>query len=68
MSDDTYLSERQREAWQLVKRGDLSYDEAAEEMGITRNTLERHLEEAYKKRKQAVATLEWMNDEEVREP
>ena len=62
MSDDTYLSERQREAWQLVKRGDLSYDAAADEMGITRNTLERHLEEAYKKRKQAKITLTWMAD------
>jgi len=62
MTDDILLSDREREAWELTR--DISYDDAAEAMGITRNTLEKHLERCYAKKKKARATLEWFEEQE----
>ncbi|WP_440769654.1 hypothetical protein [Natronorubrum sp. DTA28] len=61
---DTLYAPREEEAW--MKTREMTYEEAADEMGITLNTLERHLEERYKKPekarenlKQALKTLGW---------
>lgn len=60
--EDIFLSDREAEAWELTRN--LSYEKAAREMDVTQNTLEGYLERAYRKRKRARATLEWMDAQE----
>lgn len=59
MSDDLLLSDREQEAWELTRT--MPRDNAAEEMGVTRDTLETYLDRCYSKRKRARETIEWMD-------
>jgi DNA-directed RNA polymerase specialized sigma24 family protein len=54
------LSERQKEAWKLVKHENMSYQVAAEMMGITQDTLEKHLIACHQKRQNWQYTIDWM--------
>lgn len=55
------LSEREKEAWKLVEHENMSHGVAAEMMGITQDTLEKHLIACRQRRQDWQHTIEWMN-------
>lgn len=54
------LSERQEEAWKLVEHENMSYEVAAEMMGITQDTLENHLIACNQRKEDWQHTIDWM--------
>jgi DNA-directed RNA polymerase specialized sigma24 family protein len=55
------LSKRQREAWKLVNHDGLTYSQASDVMDISENTLEKHLEICFRKKRDYQYTLNWMS-------
>jgi RNA polymerase sigma factor (sigma-70 family) len=51
------LPSRQREAFRLTNRQDLSYKEAAQVMGIAKNTVAVHVHEALRSLRDAIDEL-----------
>lgn len=60
--EDLMLGETEKEVWELY--ADMTYTEVANELGITPNTVQTHLDRIYTKRKKAKNTLVWMESVE----
>lgn len=56
---ETFLSEREKEAWKKTRK--MSREEAADAMNIACDTLETFLDRVFRKRKKARQTLEWLD-------
>jgi len=60
--DDLLLGEREMEVWELY--ANMTYTEVADELGLTPNTVQTHLDRIYTKRQKAKNTLAWMESVE----